>query len=114
MRIVRRRGVETANEARRATGGGGQLQACDLCRNATQTVFGEGSPSARLMLVGEQPGDKEDLAGHPFVGPAGQLLDRALEQAGIIRDERLCHQRRQALQVDAEGQAPHPPETECR
>jgi DNA polymerase len=53
--------------------------------NATQTVFGEGPPHAKVMLVGEQPGDKEDLAGHPFVGPAGQMLDRALEEAGIDR-----------------------------
>jgi uracil-DNA glycosylase len=58
---------------------------CLLWENATQTVFGEGSPHAKLMLVGEQPGDKEDLAGRPFVGPAGQMLDRALEEAGIDR-----------------------------
>jgi DNA polymerase len=58
---------------------------CDLYRNATQTVFGEGPISARLMLVGEQPGDKEDIAGRPFVGPAGQVLDRALAAAGIER-----------------------------
>ena len=61
-------------------------QACHLYENATQTVFGEGNAGSRLMLVGEQPGDKEDLAGHPFVGPAGQLLDRALVEAGIDRD----------------------------
>ncbi|CCE04076.1 putative Uracil-DNA glycosylase [Bradyrhizobium sp. STM 3843] len=60
-------------------------RACPLWKNATQTVFGEGPPHAPLMLVGEQPGDKEDLAGHPFVGPAGQMLDRALEEAGIDR-----------------------------
>jgi uracil-DNA glycosylase len=60
-------------------------RACPLWKDATQTVFGEGPPHARIMLVGEQPGDKEDLAGHPFVGPAGQMLDRALEQAGIDR-----------------------------
>ena len=59
---------------------------CDLYKNATQTVFGEGAEAARVMLVGEVPGDKEDLAGRPFVGPAGQLLDRALEAAGIDRD----------------------------
>ena len=58
---------------------------CPLWEPATQTVFGEGPGDARLMLVGEQPGDKEDLAGHPFVGPAGQMLDRALEEAGIER-----------------------------
>jgi DNA polymerase len=58
---------------------------CDLWKLGTQTVFGEGSARARLMLVGEQPGDQEDLAGRPFVGPAGKLLDRALEEAGIDR-----------------------------
>jgi uracil-DNA glycosylase len=60
---------------------------CDLHGPATQTVFGAGPPSAWLMLVGEQPGDREDQAGEPFVGPAGRLLDRALEQAGIDRGE---------------------------
>jgi uracil-DNA glycosylase len=60
-------------------------QACDLYRNATQTVFGEGDESARLMLLGEQPGDREDIAGEPFVGPAGRLLDEALLSAGIDR-----------------------------
>jgi uracil-DNA glycosylase len=63
-----------------------RCRACDLWANATQTVFGEGRPSARLMLVGEQPGDREDVAGHPFVGPAGRLLDEALEAAGIERE----------------------------
>jgi len=60
---------------------------CDLYRNATQTVFGEGPVPAPLMLVGEQPGDREDLAGHPFVGPAGRVLDQGLEAAAIDRDE---------------------------
>lgn len=60
-------------------------RACPLWRNATQTVFGEGPASAEIMLVGEQPGDKEDLAGQPFVGPAGRILDRALKDAGIKR-----------------------------
>src|SRR6185437_14803563 len=60
-------------------------RACDLWKHATQTVFGEGAQHARVMLVGEQPGDKEDLAGHPFVGPAGLMLDRALKEAGIDR-----------------------------
>jgi uracil-DNA glycosylase family protein len=59
---------------------------CDLYKNATQTVFGEGPAAADVMLVGEQPGDKEDLAGAPFVGPAGRLLDEALQAAGIDRD----------------------------
>jgi uracil-DNA glycosylase family protein len=60
---------------------------CDLWLNATQTVFGEGPSSARVMFVGEQPGDQEDRQGHPFVGPAGRLLDDALEEAGIDRTE---------------------------
>jgi DNA polymerase len=60
---------------------------CDLYRHATQTVFGEGARHARVMLVGEQPGDQEDKEGHPFVGPAGRLLDGALAAAGIDRDE---------------------------
>ena len=60
---------------------------CDLYRNATQVVFGTGPQRARVMFVGEQPGDQEDLEGMPFVGPAGALLDKALEDAGIPRDE---------------------------
>src|SRR5712664_2949084 len=60
-----------------------RCRACHLWKNATQTVFGEGPQHAQMMLVGEQPGDKEDLAGKPFVGPAGLMLDRALQQAGI-------------------------------
>jgi len=60
-------------------------RACDLWRKGTQTVFGEGSARALVMLVGEQPGDNEDLAGHPFVGPAGRILNEALEEAGIER-----------------------------
>jgi uracil-DNA glycosylase family protein len=58
---------------------------CHLYKWATQTVFGEGPPDARIMMVGEQPGDQEDLQGRPFVGPAGQLLDRALDEAGVDR-----------------------------
>jgi uracil-DNA glycosylase len=58
---------------------------CDLYRNATQTVFGKGPEDARIMLVGEQPGDQEDLQGRPFVGPAGQVLDRGLADAGLDR-----------------------------
>ena len=61
--------------------------ACDLWKHATQTVFGEGTSKATVMLVGEQPGDQEDRHGRPFVGPAGKLLDHALEQAGIDRSE---------------------------
>jgi DNA polymerase len=60
---------------------------CELYKDATQVVFGRGRKSAELMLVGEQPGDKEDREGEPFVGPAGRLLDRALEEAGIDRTE---------------------------
>src|SRR4051794_4243260 len=56
---------------------------CGLWKDATQTVFGAGAPSAQLMLVGEQPGDQEDLRGEPFVGPAGEVLDRALKETGI-------------------------------
>jgi len=62
-----------------------ECRGCHLWRHATQTVFGEGRRSSRLMLVGEQPGDKEDLAGRPFVGPASRELDRGLEAAGIER-----------------------------
>ena len=64
-----------------------RCRACPLWKDATQTVFGEGPQHAQVMLVGEQPGDKEDLAGKPFVGPAGQMLDRALEEAGIERSK---------------------------
>lgn len=68
---------------RRAADG---CRACDLWARATQTVFGAGPVPAPLMLVGEQPGDREDLDGQPFVGPAGRILDRALEEAGIDRE----------------------------
>jgi uracil-DNA glycosylase family protein len=72
----------TLKKLREAAAG---CKACPLWENATQTVFGEGSPDAEIVLVGEQPGDQEDLAGKPFVGPAGQLLDEGLEEAGIDR-----------------------------
>jgi DNA polymerase len=62
-------------------------RACELWKRGTQTVFGEGRSKARVMLVGEQPGDQEDIQGRPFVGPAGKILDKALEEAGINRDE---------------------------
>jgi uracil-DNA glycosylase len=62
-------------------------KACDLWKLGTQTVFGEGSATARVMMVGEQPGDKEDLQGRPFVGPAGGVLDKALAAAGIDRND---------------------------
>jgi uracil-DNA glycosylase len=61
-------------------------QACPLWKDATQTVFGEGPPTAGIMFVGEQPGDREDRDGHPFVGPAGQLLNKALAEAGVDRE----------------------------
>jgi uracil-DNA glycosylase len=75
---------KTLSSLREAAAG---CRGCPLWRNATQTVFGEGLKRARLMLVGEVPGDKEDRAGKPFVGPAGRELDKALEAAGIERDE---------------------------
>src|SRR5437764_332516 len=62
-------------------------EGCDRFRNATQTVFGEGPPDATVVMVGEQPGDQEDLAGKPFVGPAGKLLDRAMAEAGVDRSQ---------------------------
>jgi uracil-DNA glycosylase len=93
-------------------------RACDLWRNATQTVFGEGPSQARLMLVGEQPGDQEDRQGHPFVGPAGRVLDQGLDEAGIdrrrvyltnavkhfrftVRGKRRLHEKPNAAQVRA-------------
>jgi DNA polymerase len=77
-------GTGESLEERRAAAAG--CRACDLWRDATQTVFGEGSERARVMMVGEQPGDREDLEGRPFVGPAGRVLDTALEEVGIDRD----------------------------
>ncbi len=91
---------------------------CDLYKRGTQTVFGEGSSHARVLLVGEQPGDKEDLEGRPFVGPAGAVLDKALAEAGIDRGEvyvtnvvkhfkweprgkRRIHKRPNALEISA-------------
>ena len=73
--------LEKLREAARSCRG------CNLWERATQTVFGEGLSQARVMFVGEQPGDREDLAGRPFVGPAGWLLDKALAEAGIAREE---------------------------
>ena len=64
-----------------------ECRGCELYEDATQAVVGEGSPDARVVLVGEQPGDQEDRQGHPFVGPAGRLLDRALDEVGIKRDD---------------------------
>jgi hypothetical protein len=64
-----------------------KYKGCDLYRNATQAVLGDGPESVRVVFIGEQPGDQEDLAGRPFVGPAGRLLDEALEDAGLSRSE---------------------------
>ena len=75
-------GATTLDALRRAAA---SCTGCDLYKRATQTVFGEGNPRAALMLIGEQPGHEEDLAGRPFVGPAGRLLDKALVQAGLDR-----------------------------
>ena len=72
----------TLRKLREATAG---CKACPLWKTGTQTVFGEGSPKAEVMFVGEQPGDQEDKAGRPFVGPAGKLLDKAMAEAGIDR-----------------------------
>src|ERR687897_1434869 len=75
---------KTLKSLREAAAG---CQACPLWKTGTQTVFGEGLKRSRLMLIGEQPGDREDREGHPFVGPAGRILDKALEQAGIERGD---------------------------
>ncbi|HEX2929753.1 MAG TPA: UdgX family uracil-DNA binding protein, partial [Candidatus Binatia bacterium] len=79
--LPERRTLESLSAAARS------CQGCDLYKSATQTVFGEGPKDASVMLVGEQPGDMEDRQGHPFVGPAGRLLDKALAEARIPRDE---------------------------
>jgi DNA polymerase len=81
-RVPRKHAQEHLDDLRR---GAATCRACSLWEAATQTVFGEGSAQAAVMFIGEQPGDQEDRAGHPFVGPAGQLLDRALGDAGIER-----------------------------
>jgi DNA polymerase len=82
---MRRRPAATADSLAALRVEAADCRACHLYKNATQTVFGEGPQRAQIVLVGEQPGDKEDLAGKPFVGPAGLMLDRALQQAGIDR-----------------------------
>jgi len=79
--LPERRDLESLRAAARACEG------CDLYKNATQTVFGEGAEHASIIFVGEQPGDMEDRQGHPFVGPAGKMLDKALAEARISRDE---------------------------
>jgi len=82
---MKRKSTATADKLETLREEAADCRACPLWKDATQTVFGEGPPHAPIMLIGEQPGDKEDLAGKPFVGPAGQMLDRALEEAGIER-----------------------------
>jgi DNA polymerase len=84
MRDAIAHGKATLDEAARRAR---RCRACDLWERATQTVFGAGPKHAKLIFVGEQPGDEEDRAGSPFVGPAGRLLDKALEEAGIRRDQ---------------------------
>jgi len=79
--LPKRRTLESLRVAARSCEG------CDLYKNATQTVFGEGAKNASIVLIGEQPGDMEDRQGHPFVGPAGRMLDKALAEARIQRDE---------------------------
>jgi uracil-DNA glycosylase len=110
--LPKRESLKTLREA------AADCRGCDLWRDATQTVFGEGSKRARVMIVGETPGDREDREGRPFVGPAGRELDKALEAAGIDRDDvyvtnavkhfkfeergkRRIHQRPDARQVRA-------------
>ena len=77
--------IENARSLRSVAQAAKACRGCDLWAHATQTVFGEGLCAAKVLFVGEQPGDKEDLAGHPFVGPAGRVLDEALVEAGIDR-----------------------------
>lgn len=80
-----------------------QCGACELCRRATQPVWGEGDPQARIMLVGEQPGDEEDLAGRPFVGPAGQVLNQAMADAGLERAEMYLTNAVKAFKFEERG-----------
>jgi uracil-DNA glycosylase family protein len=85
--VWRRAPAPETSSLRELSAAAKKCTACPLYKNATQTVFGEGPKSARIMLVGEQPGDYEDVKGKPFVGPAGKLLDRALEEAGMDRSQ---------------------------
>src|SRR5438874_5934485 len=79
--------VQKTNSLAKVAAAAKECTACPLYKKATQTVFGEGPKHAAMLMIGEQPGDYEDGAGKPFVGPAGKILDRALEEAGINRDE---------------------------
>ena len=81
------RATRSEAELRRLAGEAAGCQDCDLYRNATQTVFGEGAADARILLLGEQPGDQEDKSGKPFVGPAGRILDKALDEVGLSRND---------------------------
>ena len=81
-----------------------RCRGCPLYKNATQTVFGEGELSSRVMFVGEQPGNDEDLSGHPFVGPAGRLFDQALEAAGIDRSTAYVTNTVKHFKWEANGQ----------
>jgi len=83
-------------------------KACPLWVDATQTVFGEGRAHAKVMFVGEQPGNDEDLKGLPFVGSAGRLLGEALELAGIDRSTDLRHKRGEAFHMEASGETTNP------
>jgi uracil-DNA glycosylase len=79
--------VPETNSLAKVAAAAKECTACPLHKKATQTVFGEGPKKATMLMIGEQPGDYEDVAGKPFVGPAGKILDRALDEAGIARDE---------------------------
>jgi uracil-DNA glycosylase len=85
-----------------------RCHACPLWQNATQTVFGDGPVSASVVLVGEQPGNDEDLGGKPFIGPAGKLLDRSTRRGGYRTRQGVCDQRCQTFQVGAARQKTHP------
>ena len=89
--LPKRRDLKSLRTAARCCRG------CDLYKNATQTVFGEGSAHASIIFVGEQPGDMEDRQGHPFVGTAGKMLDKALAEARIFAGRSLYHQRCQTF-----------------
>src|SRR2546421_11497872 len=96
----------TARSVQQLREAAASCQACDLWVEATQTVFGEGSEHSRMMLVGEQPGDQEDLQGKPFVGPAGRLLERALDEAGIDRRRGFITHAGKAFPVPPRGEPP--------
>ena len=87
MMVKTSRATGAAAKLERLAAKAATCEDCDLYRNATQTVFGRGPADARIFLVGEQPGDQEDKAGEPFVGPAGRILDKALAEVGLGRDD---------------------------